>query len=459
MQLSLKSLLLFALLSASSLVWAITAHLSYKVTRDEVVKLFNAELEQSAHVLYALVRRLPTDNPSLLTPPEQLARVLPEAPEGVTFPKKIAFQLIHKQSGLLLRSRTAPEQAFSDQHNGFAKVKVDGHKWHIFSLSQKDNPFIVHVGQRANARRQLKDEIAAHLMRPLLLSLPFLGAIIWLIVGYSLKPVTKLARQLALREAHYLKPLPTQRLPSEIVPVVKQINLLFAQLEQAFEAERRFTADAAHELKTPLAGLLTQVQVALRTSDDDVRQQALTRIEQAVKRMTTLVQQLLTFSRIESDPGYLQQQPIDLSLEIIQVITELEPEARKKNIALSFEQHHSQPVVANSILIQILLRNLLDNAIKYTPPDGEVMISLKQADTLELSVADSGTGIDQALHNTICQRFYRGVETANKVAGSGLGLSMVKRIATLHHANLTFQRAEPLGGLEVRVTFPIHSTF
>jgi len=137
---------------------------------------------------------------------------------------------------------------------------------------------------------------------------------------------------LAKREASYLKPLSTRNLPKEIIPVVNEINNLFVQLEDAFEHERRFTADASHELRTPLAGLLTQAHVALRTTDEEVRKQALSRIKQAVNRMTYMVQQLLTFSRIESNTEFLTKQNTMISREVIHVITELEPEAHKSKL-------------------------------------------------------------------------------------------------------------------------------
>ena len=454
MRYSLKEVLLFALLSATILIWGVTAYISYKVTRDEVVKLFDAELEQSAHALYAFVGHLLYDGSLYeLWDIDSPDNTLPTDQFMSKYRKKIAFQLIYKNEGLILRSKTAPIHPMSNSLNGFTKTEVDGYLWHVFSLSHEKDEYIIHVGQRDDIRRELKDEIASHLIRPLLFSLPFLGVVIWLIVGRSLKPVNRLAQQLAIREANYLKPLSTKHLPTEIVPVVDELNKLFSQLEKAFENERRFTADASHELKTPLAGLLTQAQVALRTTDESVRRQALSRIEQAVKRMTNMVQHLLTFSRIESDPSYLTKQSVELAHEVIQVIADLEPEAHKKQISMSFENNCSGTVQVNSLLINILIRNIIDNAVKYTPPGGEVLISLAQQSGLHLSVEDSGPGIAPEQYEDSYKRFYRCVETANKVQGSGLGLSMVKRIAVLHDAELSMDKSR-FGGLKMNLYFP-----
>jgi two-component system, OmpR family, sensor histidine kinase QseC len=282
-----------------------------------------------------------------------------------------------------------------------------------------------------------------------------LGVVIWFIVGYALKPLNRLERALSKREASFLKPLYTKKLPNEVIPVVNEINNLFAQLEQAFEHERRFTADASHELRTPLAGLLTQAQVALRTTDESVRKQALLRISQAVHRMTYMVQQLLTFSRIESGKEYLTKEITVMNREIIQVITELEPAAHKKRIQIEFVEYNALPVVANTQLITILVRNIIDNAIKYTPINGIVMIYLEGNEKqLRFRVEDSGPGIPPEQRENSLKRFHRCMETAQTAQGSGLGFSIVERITSMYGAELALAVSQ-FGGLKVTVTFPV----
>ena len=452
---SLKEVLLFTLISASVIIWSVTAYFSYKLTRDQVVKLLDAELEQSAYALHSFVGHLLYDGSLYeLWDLDSPDKVLPSDKFNSKFGNKIAFQLIYKDEGLILRSKTAPDSPMSNSQNGSTLAEADGHLWHVFSISNEQDEYIIHVGQRDDIRQKLKNEIANHLIQPLLIGLPILGAVIWFIVWLTLRPVNRLARQLAIREANYLKPLSTQSLPSEILPVVQELNNLFYQLERAFENERRFTADASHELKTPLAGLLTQAQVAIKTQDEIMRKQALSRIEQAVKRMTNMVQQLLTFSRIESDPQYLTKQPIELNEEIIQIIADLEPEARKKQIGMSYENGSADRINVNALLINILIRNIIDNAIKYTPDGGKILISLTRQEGLQLSVEDSGPGIAIDKQEDIYKRFYRSVETAHKVQGSGLGLSMVKRIAVLHDAELSMEKSR-FGGLKMNIHFPL----
>ena len=515
MNYSLRQLLLVSLLSASMLIWGIAAYVNYRVTRDEVANLFDAELAQSAKVLnafvesllregslsghwsqelenkdeslhtYALKRKfksksafqLWSEDDGLLLRSENtptftvhgfsqtniddqplwsvfdevlLANVL-----GHKYERKIAFQLWSRKDGLMLRSDSAPKFALSSSIYGFSETIIDGDEWHVFSISNSTGEYNIHVGQKEEIRAELTDEISSQLVTQFLIGLPFLGLVIWVIVGHALKPINRLERALSKREASYLKPLSTKKLPNEIVPVVNEINNLFVQLERAFEHERRFTADASHELRTPLAGLLTQAHVALRTTDEEVRKQALSRIKQAVNRMTYMVQQLLTFSRIESNTEFLTKQNTMINREVIHVIAELEPEAHKKQILMEFVEDNAVPVIVNGPLVSILIRNIIDNAIKYTPVKGNVLITVKgQEKYLQLCVEDSGPGIPPDQYEKSLERFHRCVETANTVKGTGLGFSIVQRIAGIHNADLILGVSQ-FGGLKVTVLFPL----
>jgi len=503
MNYSLKHRLLVALLSASMLIWGMTAYLSYKVTRDEVANLFDAELAQSAKVLHAFVESLVregalssnwskeqangllhayalrhkfktkstfqlwADAGGLLLQSErsdnngdtplwaEFDDLLQADSIGHKYERKIAFQLWSKKEGLLLRSESAPKFAFSAEAQGFSETNIDGNFWHVFSITDSTGEYVIHVGQKEQIRSELTDEIANQMVAQFLVGLPFLGLVIWFIIGRALKPFNRLEKALAIREANYLEPLPLKRLPKEIIPMVNEINKLFVQLEQAFEHERRFTADASHELRTPLAGLLAQAHVALKTTDEEVRKQALSRIKQAVNRMTYLVQQLLTFSRIESNTEFLTKQNTMINREVILVITDLEPDAHKKQITIELVEENPVPIVVNAPLVSILIRNIIDNAIKYTPVNGNVLITVTGQDRrLELCVEDSGPGIAPDQYEKSLERFHRCVNTANKTQGTGLGFSMVQRIASIHNADLILGVSQ-FGGLKVKVSFPL----
>ena len=503
MNYSLRHILLFALLSASMLIWGISAYINYRLARDQVADLFDAELAQSGKVLLAFLEGMPQDttlaerlrlmqsdmahqnndrkiayqlqseNAGLLsrTRSSQKSSFFDFSTENADplwdifddmlqpnafdhrYEEKIAFQAWSKNNTLLLRSESAPTFNFSTSNRGFSQKMIDNHLWHVFSIASAD--YIIHVGQKEEIRAGLTDHISKHLVIQSVAGLPLLGLLIWVIVGYTLKPLNRLERALSKREASFLKPLSAKKLPAEVVPVVNEINNLFAQLEQALEHERRFTADASHELRTPLAGLLTQAQVALRTDDEAVRKQALLRISQAVHRMTYMVQQLLTFSRIESGKEYLLKETTNVNREVIQIIAELEPAAHKKHIQVEFEENNSIPIFANTQLVTILVRNVIDNAIKYTPAGGNVLIKLTgEVDALIFSVEDSGPGIAPNQYQDSLKRFHRCVETAHTAQGSGLGFSIVERITLMYGAKLELDVSQ-FGGLSVTVAFPV----
>lgn len=510
MNYSLRQRLLISLLSASMLIWGITAYISYKTTRTEVGELFDAELAQSGKVLLAFLETLPKDesleetwkpnqtetlnryfpkklsyqldneNQDLLLDEENdprfhmhnfneidtsdpLSHAFDELLQAKDFDhkykyeRKIVFQLWNENGRLLRHSKNAPEQPFSKGIEGLSKTTIDGDLWHVFSVANASGEYIIQVGQKQEIRTELTEEISSQLVTQFLYGMPFLGVVIWLIVGHALRPLNRLEKQLAKREASFLKPLSTKKLPNEIVPVVNEMNNLFAQLEEALEHERQFTADASHELRTPLAGLLTQAQVALRATDDTVRTQALQRISQGVNRMTYMVQQLLTFSRIESSSSaFLAKTTLSLHHEIIQAITDLEPNAYKKRIQLEVIAEENEPsIIANDQLINILVKNIIDNAIKYTPAKGTVLITLTHNNShLTFCVEDSGPGISPDQYEQSLKRFHRCIETAGTAQGTGLGFSIVQRIASIHGATLTLGKSK-LGGLKVTVLFPL----
>lgn len=511
MNYSLRQLLLLALLTATMAIWGVTAYISYRVTRSEVSDLFDAELVQSAKVLLTFVESLSRDGSlpdywqgneskklgytyplgsnydrklafqlwsedKVFLPQQDKKSEFADDEFGeddknklwgvfedfmqanglpLKYERKIAFQLWSKKRGLLLRSDSAPAFSFSSNLRGFSKITTDDDVWYVYSIANTTADYVIHVAQKEEIRTEISDEISLQLLTQFLIGLPVLGFFIWMIVGNSLKPINRLEKAISRREASYLKPLKLAKLPKEIVPVVKEINNLFIQLEEAFEHERRFTADASHELRTPLAGLLTQVQVALRTDDDAVRRQALKRIEQAVNRMSYMVQQLLTFSRIESGAEYLIKEPMTLSNEIVQVITEIEPEAHKKRIQMEFVEENATTIIANAPLINILIRNVIGNAIKYTPMNGVIQISLiGHEKKLELCIEDSGPGISPDQYEKSLERFHRCLETSQTEQGTGLGFSIVQRIAKSHGADMALGVSQ-FGGLKVSIYFPL----
>jgi two-component system, OmpR family, sensor histidine kinase QseC len=451
---SLKKQLLFFLLTALLSIWSATAYISYQRSRVEVAELFNAELAQSARVVHAFVENLLRQKRlTKLWDPDKIPELFDMPILGYKYERKIAFQLRSIKEGVVLRSESAPEFALSLTRNGYSETMLGDQLWHVFSISSENGDYVIHVGQRDDIRQQLTDAIADQEVVGMLAALPILGVLIWLIVNRILRPLDQLRLQLAAREAGHLQPLKTEYLPEELVPLVAQVNTLFSLLEQAFANERNFTSDASHELRTPLAGLMTQLQVAQKTLDADVHNQALQKAQQAVVRMTHMVQQLLTLARVQHQDAQPGKQVMDLREAAITVIGDLEYLAHDKDISIELQSAAGYLVDANPQLLNILLRNLVDNAIKYTPAGGNIRIRIGCSDEqIWLSVEDDGPGVVDEDYERLTQRFYRCVETANKADGSGLGLSIAQRIIRLHNAQISFSKAE-LGGLKALLQF------
>lgn len=452
---SLKKQLLFFLLSALLLIWSMSVYISYQRTREEIAELFNAELAQSARVVHAFVENLLQHKRlSKLWDQDKSPDLFSIPLLGHKYERKIAFQLRSVKEGVMLRSESAPEYALSMNRNGYSVTTLDGQLWHVFSISSENGEYVIHIGQRDDIRQQLANSIAGQQALGLLVALPTLGLVIWLVVSRTLHPLRRLRHQLAAREAGHLLPLPLDDQPDEVVPMIKQINSLFVLLEQAFANERNFTSDASHELRTPLSGMLTWLQVAQKTTDEAQREQALQKAEQAVGRMNHLVQQLLTLSRVQHNIQ-LDKTSTDLHQAMIAVISDLEHLAHAKHIDIELQSQSGLNVQANPQLLNILLRNLVDNAVKYTPEGGNVLVTLQRDDQgrLTLTVEDSGPGVADEEYPRLTQRFYRCVETAQQAEGSGLGLSIVQRILRLHTAGITFAKSK-LGGLKASVHFP-----
>ncbi len=454
---SLKKQLLLFLLSSLLLVWGGAAYFSYRQTRDEINELFNAELAQSARVVHSFVENLLRQRRlSKLWDQDKSPDLFDMPILGHKYERKIAFQLRSVKDGLLLRSESAPEFALSLTRNGYSATLIQDRLWHVFSISSESGEYVIHVGQRDDIRQELISAIAGHQVMGMLAALPVLGAVIWLIVSRTLRPINRIRAELAAREVGQVQALSLDGLPEEAVPIIMQVNTSFALLEQALLNERNFTSDASHELRTPLAGIMTQLQVAQKTSDATMRNQALQKAQQAVLRMTHMVQQLLTLSRVQHHNAQLDKLTVVVNDALITVISDIETSAHDKAIELELHGPEGLTIDANPQLLNILLRNLLDNAIKYTPAGGgRIKVSFgQQTQQLWLSIEDSGPGVADPDYQRLTQRFYRCVETAHSAEGSGLGLSIVQRILTLHSAEIKFCKSV-LGGLKVLLKFPL----
>lgn len=445
---SLRRRLLALLTAALALIWLGTAAVAFKHAVDEADEVFDAQLVQTGELLLGIVSGAEM---------EYAVRELRE--HGHRYRMPVFYQLwLREDDGehLLARSPNAPRGPVVTAQ-GFSFIEHDGLRWRTF-LRDDEEHYRVVVGQHDSLRGKLARELAEHLLVPMAWSLPLMALGIWWVVSRALRPLKGVADTVAAMRARQLAPLALDgACPAEIGPLLAAIDTLTARLAAAMEQERRFTADAAHELRTPLAALKVQAQVAARTVDPVARARALGQVGAGVERMTHLVQQLLTLARLEPREGLKVTQQIDLSDAATIVCAELAPQAMARGQTLELVAPQAVMARIEQAWAEILVRNLVDNALRYGPDGGrvEVMVSADAGGAL-LAVRDDGPGVDPAQRSRLVERFYRGL--GSEVEGSGLGLSIVSRLVDLAGAQMSFAdglaRGEGGMGLGVEIRFP-----
>jgi two-component system, OmpR family, sensor kinase len=334
---------------------------------------------------------------------------------------------------------------------GYATVRVDHRDWRVYTLVQGSHA--LQVAQAEDEREAIATKTALRTLFPFIVLIPVFGLMIWYAVGRGLRPLFAMSQAVAKRQPDALAPLSERNLPQELQPLAGSLNALLARLDSALGAQRRFTADAAHELRTPLAALKLQLDVARRANDQPARVAAYDDLNAGVERASHLVDQLLTLARIE--PEALATRAIDCDLAAIakDAIVARGALAAEKHIDLGLARESRAPVRGDPASLAILLSNLLDNALRYTPAGGKIDVAIDANDGRALlTVVDNGPGIPEEERERVFDRFFRGAD--NRELGSGLGLSIVKRIADAHHAAIELGTPEHGSGLLVTVRFP-----
>ncbi len=446
---SIRVRLLVFVLVAFAAVWTTVSVIAYARALHEVEELLDAEMVQMAQVLL-------TTTLHEIEEGDGKSVKLADQKGGHRYIAKIAFQ-VWEGEALLFHSDNAPLTRLTTTV-GYSDQWVEGKYWRLFVLKGSNGGYSVQVGQLHEVRNQLLHEIVLIMSLPVILALPLLALLFWWGISHSLQPLQRVANEVRQRSAHDMSPLPDSATPVEIKPLTDAINELLQQLRNTFERERRFTADAAHELRTPLASIKTQGQVAQRAVIDEERQQALRQINAGVDRATHLVEQLLTLARLDPASAVDGFMPFNLCRLLSDVIADIASLAHAKKIDIGMLECQDSMLFGSEGAVAILIRNLLDNAICYTATGGVVDAAVvSDGERLTLTVSDNGPGIVAEQRTRVLERFYR-ANVEGAAPGCGLGLSIVKRIAELHDATLTLDQPESGRGLRVAVVFPNRTT-
>ncbi|WP_310492201.1 ATP-binding protein [Dechloromonas sp.] len=438
---SLRRRLLGLLLGGVSAAWLVTMVFSYIDAHHEVDELFDAQLVQGAQTLLALASHDQDDDLE-----EDLGKAAHK------YQRSLRFQIWRVDGKLLMRSNNAPETPLTAAA-GFSETHDHAGHWRHFSQWNEDRSVQVQVSENHDIRDDLIGHIAWRLLVPALFGLPLIGFWVWLATRRGFASLDGIARQIASRDPQQLQPLHPAAAPEEIRTLLEALNGLFQRVEHTLESERRFTADAAHELRTPLAALQAQLQVAQRARDDDERDRSLNQLQRGLTRAAHLVDQMLHLARLDPESGLPDPQTVDLARLAEEVCADVGPQILAKNIEFDLTATPDSRVTGQAEWLRVLIRNLVDNAVRYTPEGGQVRVDVTRKKAfVTLSVADSGPGIPLEERESVLRRFHR-LNQGNQ-PGSGLGLAIVARITELHGATLKLDTSITPKGLLVTVQFP-----
>jgi two-component system sensor histidine kinase QseC len=436
---SIRRFLVVVLLATITLINFLAALHGYRTSMEEAERLFDAQLADIASVL-----AVTAGGPVFQGEVDSSA-------------SSIIFQ-VWKGAELESASINVPAEPLAPLESGYADVNFEGYRWRAFSryMPQGDRWFI--VAQRADVRFALAESIILESVLPIILGLPLEGLLIWIIVGRGLRPLRDLASEMAGKRSDDLSSVTDFDPPQELAVLIQSINDLLQRLAAAFEREKRFSADAAHELRTPISVLKVQLHNLLRESDDgsDEKSGQLESLRAAVDRMGHSIEQVLTLYRTTPDQFAASFAKLDLVAEARQVIADLYPQIEEKQQQIELIGD-GVSLRGDAFAIQTLLTNLIENASKYSGAKGEIRVSIERSNSQAvLTVEDSGPGIPTDQHDRVFERFYRvgGDRHESDVTGSGIGLAIVQHIAEIHGASVHLSESSFATGLAVTVSFP-----
>lgn len=434
---SIKTRLLAAITIALTLATLCAAAAIYFSVENEINRLLDNSLRQVA-LAYQNVRS------------QDILRI---RRDFFAQDESMVVQIIDPNTGAKALSRSMDPLPIADQI-GFSNVKIGGEIWRLYTTQNSYGP-IIEVAQPTFVRSEIALQSAKSVLLPLFFMLVLIALVCQIIIGQGFRALGRTASAIGRRSPSSLTPLSLKGLPAEIEPLVSSLNNLLEQLSDSLKAQKRFASDAAHELRTPLTALTLQIQLAERAKTEEARQKAFGRLKDGIKRATRLVTQLLTMARLDPDNRSQPLLPLDLTALAHSVCDELAPLAAQKNIELKAASDKPAVAIANEDALRLLMNNLCDNAMRYTPADGHIEIrTYIRASKAFIEVCDDGPGVPETERERIFERFYR-AEGTKTIPGTGLGLAIVRRVAELHGGTPSLDAGLNGKGVCFRISFPV----
>ncbi len=447
---SIRLFLTLTIISIITLVNFLSSVRGYRQSMEEAEILFNEQLLEYALLISAT---LPAGNSSgeKTVPPH--FNFNPQMDNSPEFQSTLVIQVIDGEGNLTFNFNTEAIAAVATLEPGYRDVNFDGYRWHTLTYRDTVNQRWIITAQRYDIRYTLAEQVVLQSVLPIVLSIPLAGFIVWLLIGMGLKPVTRLARELQRKEATDLSPVSLEASPRELAPLQKSTNELLARLKASFEREKRFAADAAHELRTPISVLKVQVHNLLEESQNPPA--SVQQLKVGIDRMGHLVEQILDLNKTSPDLYMAQFEKLDLYDLCREVVSDSYEQFMNKNQTLELLGDRAL-IQGDRFAVSTLLKNLLSNASKYTQADGRISVKVSsETDGVLLKVSDNGPGIPEQEQERALERFYRSGQDrhASDQPGCGLGLAIVKHIVDLHRASMTLSSPDSGPGLCVTVVF------
>ncbi len=447
---SLRIRLLVSTLVIFAVAWILVAYSTEREIHKQALEQFDLQLEQKHRFLQVIVRHEASEQDVVRFASDLKAADLLIYMHGEHY--GMSFAIWSPEGEQLLKSRGAPPFELANLDHGYIERLIGGQPWRLLTREDPLTHYSIAIGYHLKDLGNAVDHVTVETLKPLSVIMLALTAVLWYVIGRSMQPLNRLTDEIMARHPLALHTVSMKSVPKEVQPLVAALNLLLKRLEETFNSYDNFTADAAHELRTPLAGLALQVEASLRATSEEDRTHALQMVRRGVDRASHIVEQMLALSRLNTMDGAITDDTADLREPCENAVQSLAALAEERRIAIELRGETHRQVRGDAGLVEVMMTNLVRNAILYTPEGGQVIVELGVENGRPyVAVEDTGPGIPQAKREAVQERFVRLADVRSE--GSGLGLAIVRRVVDLHRGDLELADRATGNGLRVTVRF------